>query len=155
VVRDPWHWDSQAGEDPDLQPEEPRLPEGPFGWRIDLHAALAALVPDERALVVFRVLHGLDYAELSREMGVAESALRMRYARALEKLRAGLADEPRAVVSRGHALRDAAPFTDELRSAVSRLRRAPSLREELARVYFDESARLVDANALRERLASP
>jgi hypothetical protein len=55
---------------------------------------------------------------------------------------------------RVHVLAHPARDDAELRSAVSRLRRARTLREELARVYFDESARLEDADALRERLAS-
>ena len=89
AVRDPWGGASVREFDPDGHYEEPALPD-PSGSRIDLRAALDELTPGERALVVLRVLYGRDYAELAKEMDLGEGALRMRYARAIAKLRAAL-----------------------------------------------------------------
>ncbi len=67
--------------------------------------------------MVLRVLHGFDYAELAREMGIGEGALRMRYARAIAKLREALAGEPMVRALESTFAEDLAPA----RSVVFRL----------------------------------
>lgn len=152
--RVPWRDDSRAGEDPDLEAAEASLPECPVDAGLELHAALATLAPEERALVVFRVLHGLDYAELSREMTVAEGTLRMRYKRAIEKLREALSGEPvdYARSIRIHPSR-APAWISESRMELPVRCEDTALREALARTYLDESARLANPGALQRRLA--
>jgi RNA polymerase sigma-70 factor, ECF subfamily len=53
----------------------------------DLAAALAALEPEERALVVLRHLLGYRSSELARMLGVPAATVRTRLARALTRLR--------------------------------------------------------------------
>ncbi|HZC13272.1 MAG TPA: RNA polymerase sigma factor [Thermoleophilaceae bacterium] len=59
----------------------------------DLAAALAALDPDDRALVVLRHLLGYRSTELARMLGVPAATVRTRVARALARLRAMLDEE--------------------------------------------------------------
>jgi RNA polymerase sigma-70 factor (ECF subfamily) len=63
----------------------------------DLMAALAALDPDQRALVVLRHLLGYRSAELARMLGIPPATVRTRLARALDRLRTLLGDEAREV----------------------------------------------------------
>jgi RNA polymerase sigma-70 factor (ECF subfamily) len=59
----------------------------------DLMAALRALDPDERALVVLRHVLGYRSSELARMLGLPPATVRTRLARALHKLRALLEGE--------------------------------------------------------------
>jgi RNA polymerase sigma-70 factor, ECF subfamily len=59
----------------------------------DLAAALAALAPEERALVVLRHLLGYRATELARMLDVPAATVRTRLARALTRLRGMLAEE--------------------------------------------------------------
>lgn len=52
--------------------------------------ALEVLDPEDRALVLLHHVHEVPYAELADTFGVAPGALRMRVARALEKMRSTL-----------------------------------------------------------------
>jgi RNA polymerase sigma-70 factor, ECF subfamily len=54
----------------------------------DLAAALAALDPDERALIVLRHLLGYRSSELARMLDLPAATVRTRLARSLERLRA-------------------------------------------------------------------
>ena len=64
-------------------------------------AALSALRPGDREAVLLRFAGGMSLAEVGAALGVEENAARMRVARALEKMRAGLR---RAGVGVGAAL---------------------------------------------------
>ena len=55
--------------------------------RSELEATLAALGPDERALVEQRLLEGRSPRDMARERGLAATTLRMRLSRALSRLR--------------------------------------------------------------------
>jgi RNA polymerase sigma-70 factor (ECF subfamily) len=59
----------------------------------DLMAALRALDPDERALVVLRHVLGYRSSELARMLGLPPATVRTRLARALHKLRSLLEGE--------------------------------------------------------------
>jgi RNA polymerase sigma-70 factor, ECF subfamily len=70
---------------------------GPGGPAVsgDLAAALAALDPEERALVVLRHLLGYRSTELARMLDVPPATVRTRLARALTRLRVMLDGEGR------------------------------------------------------------
>lgn len=55
--------------------------------RLLLTRKLQALRPDEREILVLRGIEGIPNQELARRLGQQESALAMRYRRALDKLR--------------------------------------------------------------------
>ncbi|HTM22746.1 MAG TPA: sigma-70 family RNA polymerase sigma factor, partial [Kofleriaceae bacterium] len=55
-----------------------------------VEAALAALAEGDRALIVLRFRHGLDYAELAAAFGLREGTVRMRLSRALRRMRDAL-----------------------------------------------------------------
>ena len=57
----------------------------------DIAAALAALPPRQRALVVLRHLEDMSVADAAELLGVAEGTVKSQTARALEKLRGALA----------------------------------------------------------------
>jgi RNA polymerase sigma-70 factor (ECF subfamily) len=57
--------------------------------RLDAEALLARLAPDDRMLVLLRLLVGLEFAEIAEAMGLGLSATKMRYARALQRLKEG------------------------------------------------------------------
>ena len=74
--------------------EAPRGTRDEARWRRvapHLDAALAKLPAGYRAAVVLRHVDGLSQAETARELGISQSAVSMRVARGLEKLRARLA----------------------------------------------------------------
>jgi RNA polymerase sigma-70 factor (ECF subfamily) len=54
----------------------------------DLMTALAALEPEQRALIVMRHLHGYRSSELARMLGLPAATVRTRLARALQRLEA-------------------------------------------------------------------
>lgn len=61
----------------------------------ELMAALGALDPDERALIVLRHLHGYPSSELARMLDVPAATVRTRLARALHRLEAAVDGEAR------------------------------------------------------------
>jgi RNA polymerase sigma-70 factor (ECF subfamily) len=63
----------------------------------ELMAALAALDPDQRALIVLRHLLGYRGSELARMLGLPPATVRTQLARALDRLRALLEGEAREV----------------------------------------------------------
>jgi RNA polymerase sigma factor (sigma-70 family) len=79
-------------------------PEPPADWsRVEplLDDALATLGEADRQAVLLRYFTGHAYAEIGRQLGLAENTARMRTERALEKLRQALA--VRAAISATHA----------------------------------------------------
>jgi hypothetical protein len=58
--------------------------------RDEVEAALADLSEGDRALVVLRFRHGLDYSELALTFGIKEGTARMRLSRALARMRTTL-----------------------------------------------------------------
>jgi RNA polymerase sigma-70 factor (ECF subfamily) len=71
----------------------PRL-EPSYGDEIStsLTAALATLTPEQRTVVVLRLLRGLSFPEIADVTGVSEDACKMRFSRALGTVRAALQD---------------------------------------------------------------
>jgi len=59
--------------------------------RLRVNAAIAALPPPLREVIVFRFSEGLDYADIARIVGRTESAVRSRVYLAMERLRQHLA----------------------------------------------------------------
>ncbi len=57
-------------------------------------AALAALEPDERDIIVGRFVHGLTLADLAAGLGISEEAAKKRAQRALQRLRQAWTEEP-------------------------------------------------------------
>lgn len=84
--RDPWHG-ADPDSEPDAQPVEAPLPADLLADRAAVEEALAELAEGERALVVLRFRHGLEYAELAAAFGLREGAVRMRLSRALARMR--------------------------------------------------------------------
>ena len=73
--------------EPDTQPgPEPSVADL-LTRRQDVQAGLAALTESERALVVLRFGHELDYPELADAFGLGKGAVRMRVSRAVAKMR--------------------------------------------------------------------
>jgi RNA polymerase sigma-70 factor (ECF subfamily) len=68
-------------------------PDGP-ALSSDLFAALAALDPDDRALIVLRHLLGYRSTELARMLELPPATVRTRLARALSRLRTLLKEAP-------------------------------------------------------------
>jgi RNA polymerase sigma-70 factor (ECF subfamily) len=62
--------------------------------RAELRAALAALDPRDREILVLRHLEQMDTAEVAAVLGLSEGAVRTRQYRALLRLRALLEDQP-------------------------------------------------------------
>lgn len=91
--RDPW---GGRGEDtdPDNQAAETPLAPDLLMRRDDVEQALASLAEGERALVVLRYRHGLDYKELAAAFGLREGTARMRVSRALARMREQLTAVP-------------------------------------------------------------
>ncbi|MEO1767732.1 sigma-70 family RNA polymerase sigma factor [Thiobacter aerophilum] len=63
--------------------------------RLDADRLLQALPPDDRMLILLRLLVGLDFSEIAQVMALGLSATKMRYSRALEQLRARFGQCPR------------------------------------------------------------
>ncbi len=87
--RDPWPGGGDDAE-PDMQPDDAPLPADLLGRRAEVEAALNALAEGDRALVVLRFRHGLEYAELAAAFGLREGTVRMRLSRALKRMRDAL-----------------------------------------------------------------
>lgn len=60
--------------------------------RQDVERALAPLSENERAMVVLHYGHGVGYPELAQAFALREGSVRMRMSRAVEKMRAALAE---------------------------------------------------------------
>lgn len=86
VQREPWD-DADESNEPDRFSDDAPLPAELLGRRGDVDAALGELGENERALVVLRFAHGLEYAELATVFGLREGTVRMRLSRALAKMR--------------------------------------------------------------------
>lgn len=56
--------------------------------RLDAERLLASLTPEDRLIVLLRLRIGLEFTEIAEILGLGLSAAKMRYARALDKLRA-------------------------------------------------------------------
>lgn len=70
------------------EPTDPRDPIAAAQARMDMERLLRQLPPEDRMVVLLRLLAGLEFAEIAKATGLGLSAVKMRYARALEKLRA-------------------------------------------------------------------
>lgn len=57
-----------------------------------LSEALDRLPSGQRGVVVLKLIRGLSFAEISRELGLTEEAAKMRFSRALRDLRADLTE---------------------------------------------------------------
>lgn len=57
-----------------------------------LATALATLTPEQRTVVVLRLLRGLSFPEIADVTGVSEDACKMRFSRALRAVREALQD---------------------------------------------------------------
>jgi RNA polymerase sigma-70 factor, ECF subfamily len=76
--------------------EQAAVGEAPEALSDELMRALAALEPDERALIVMRYLLGYRSSELGRIVGMPAGTVRTRLARALARLRELLEAEARS-----------------------------------------------------------
>lgn len=81
---------TEGGDEPELAPDQSPLPQELLSRRVDVEAALGELDENERALVVLRFRHGLEYAELASVFGLKEGTVRMRLSRALSRMRGEL-----------------------------------------------------------------
>ena len=78
-----------AGAEDEIAPEpaDPRDPIAAVQARMDVERLLRQLPPEDRMVVLLRLLVGLEFAEIANTTGLGLSAAKMRYARALDKLR--------------------------------------------------------------------
>ncbi|MEZ4219359.1 MAG: RNA polymerase sigma factor [Polyangiaceae bacterium] len=83
---DPWDDDDETGLAVDPGPLPPEV----ILTRDDVAAALNHLDESERALVILRFRHGLEYPELAEVFGVKQGTVRMRLSRALGRMRGEL-----------------------------------------------------------------
>jgi RNA polymerase sigma-70 factor (ECF subfamily) len=58
-----------------------------------LGRALAALPAAQRDVVVLKLIRGLSFREIARTLGATEAACKMRFSRALERMRESLSEE--------------------------------------------------------------
>ncbi|WP_281915565.1 RNA polymerase sigma factor [Caldimonas thermodepolymerans] len=73
-----------------LEPADPRDPIAAAQTRMDMERLLRQLPPEDRMVVLLRLLVGLEFAEIAKATGLGLSAAKMRYSRALDKLRAAV-----------------------------------------------------------------
>lgn len=90
LKRDPWRGAPTGDGDPDMQPDQRPLPSDLISRRDQVASALRQLSEGERALVILRYRHGLEYRELADVFGLKEGAVRMRMSRALSRMRRAL-----------------------------------------------------------------
>jgi RNA polymerase sigma-70 factor, ECF subfamily len=55
--------------------------------------AVRQLPSEQRSVVVLKVIHGLPFADIARQLGVSEEACRMRLVRGMRRLRAELLEK--------------------------------------------------------------
>jgi RNA polymerase sigma-70 factor (ECF subfamily) len=108
------------GSDPDHQPDDAPLPSDLVARRHQLKEALDSLGEVDRALIVLRYRHGLEYLELAQVFGLRSGTIRMRLSRALARMRVRLERPPREAPPPGAA----APLAPR---AAATPRRAPAL----------------------------
>ena len=87
--REPWR-DADDGLEADHLADDAPLPPELLLRRADVDDALRDLEENERALIVLRFRHGLEYPELASVFGLREGTVRMRLSRALGKMRSRL-----------------------------------------------------------------
>jgi RNA polymerase sigma-70 factor (ECF subfamily) len=90
---------TEEGDESDRAPDEAPLPPELLSRRVDVDAALGQLLENERALVVLRFRHGLEYPELASVFGIKEGTVRMRLSRALVRMREALERRDGAVAA--------------------------------------------------------
>lgn len=76
------------------EPADSRDPIAAVQARVDLELLLRQLPLEDRMVVLLRLLLGLEFADIAAATGLGLSAAKMRYARALDKLRAAWAHAP-------------------------------------------------------------
>lgn len=76
-----------------VQPEA--VPDSSYGRAASnaIRRAIAKLPPEQRAVVVMKLIHGRSFAEIADELGVSVEACRMRLSRAVVALREDLAKQ--------------------------------------------------------------
>lgn len=76
-------------------PRAPEAADAVYGRAVarSLRDAIAALPPDQREVVVLKVLEGRRFADIAARLGVSEAACKMRMSRAARALRAALEHE--------------------------------------------------------------
>ena len=90
VNRDPWRGAPDREGDPDHYPDERPLASDLIARRAEIASAMEQLTEGERAMVILRYRHGLEYDELAHVFGLREGAVRMRISRALSRMRRAL-----------------------------------------------------------------
>lgn len=78
---------TEEGDESERTADDAPLPPELLSRRVDVDAALGQLLENERALVVLRYRHGLEYPELASVFGIKEGTVRMRLSRALTRMR--------------------------------------------------------------------
>jgi len=81
---------TEEGDELERAADEAPLPPELLSRRVDVDAALGELLENERALVVLRFRHGLEYSELASVFGIQQGTVRMRLSRALAHMRSAL-----------------------------------------------------------------
>lgn len=81
-----------ASDEDTPEPADPRDPIAAVQARLDVERLLRQLSPEDRMVVLLRLLVGLEFAEIATATGLGLSAAKMRYTRALDKLRAAVPD---------------------------------------------------------------
>jgi RNA polymerase sigma-70 factor, ECF subfamily len=129
------------GSEPDHQPDDSPLPSDLVARRHQLKAALDGLAEVDRALVVLRYRHGLEYLELAEVFGLRAGTIRMRLSRALARMRAELeravpeaVAQPRRMAPAGPAYAPDVPkppFARRVSSPLEAEPKAEELEEEL------------------------
>lgn len=109
MQREPWVDLGEDGNEPDHHADPAPLPAELLLRRNDVEAALGELAEGERALVVLRFRHGMEYPELASVFGLREGTVRMRLSRALGKMRERLTVIEAQAESAEAAARPAAP----------------------------------------------
>lgn len=72
------------------EPADPRDPIAAAQARMDMERLLRQLPSEDRMVVLLRLLVGLEFAEIAKATGLGLSAAKMRWSRALNKLRAAV-----------------------------------------------------------------
>lgn len=83
---------ADASEDTVDAVADPRDPIAALETRLDVEHLLRLLPADDRMIVLLRLLVGLEFDEIAQAMSLGLSATKMRYSRALERLRKVTAD---------------------------------------------------------------
>ena len=82
---------SELPADPTLMPEQPGVGADP-AMTLDLLDALAALTPQDRAVLVLRYWEDRSVADTAHDLGLTETTVRSRSRRALQRLRPLVSD---------------------------------------------------------------